>query len=155
MLLLLGVFFMIIDHVGYVFFPQYFIFHLIGRTSFPLFAYQCAVSLRKTSDIDKYFLRLILFAIIAEGPYYLLFHQSIPVDGMHGKAFVILDVLFSFAASAGIVKVIKGYGETWGVVVLLFMCFFFELIGVDYGAYGLIMVLSFYFLYDYFYFFRR
>ena len=43
MMKLLAMITMLIDHIGYMFFPDYRIFRTIGRLAFPIFAYQLSV----------------------------------------------------------------------------------------------------------------
>lgn len=64
--------FMIIDHVGYLIFPDKIIFRIIGRLAMPLFAYQMAVGFSHTRNKKKHILKLLLFAIICQVPYNLL-----------------------------------------------------------------------------------
>ena len=44
---------MLIDHVGYMFFPGQMIYRTIGRLAFPIFAYQIAIGYSKTSNLKK------------------------------------------------------------------------------------------------------
>lgn len=41
---------MLIDHVGYLFFPEQVLFKTIGRIAFPIFAYQISIGLHSTSN---------------------------------------------------------------------------------------------------------
>jgi len=69
---------MLIDHVGAVFpltFPMYFRF--IGRIAFPVYAYMIAQGCKHTSNINKYLLRLGIFALISEIPFDLAFGNEI------------------------------------------------------------------------------
>lgn len=68
---------MIIDHVGGVFFPEYEILRWIGRISFPLFAFLIAEGYKHTSDIRKYAVRLLIFALISEVPFDYCFHSTL------------------------------------------------------------------------------
>lgn len=81
---------MIIDHVGRLFFPQVTIFVILGRLSFPLFAWLAAQGEKYTSDIKKYLFRLIVWGIITQPiyskVYYLVF--SVPSE---------LNILFTLA----------------------------------------------------------
>ncbi|MFB2838460.1 TraX family protein [Floridanema evergladense] len=81
---------MIIDHVGRLFFPQVAIFVILGRLSFPLFAWLAAQGEKYTSDIKKYLFRLICWGIITQPiysqVYYLVF--SAPSE---------LNILFTLA----------------------------------------------------------
>jgi hypothetical protein len=81
---------MIIDHIGRLFFPQAAIFVIIGRLSFPLFAWLAAQGEKYTSDIKKYVFRLLVWGAIAQPIYakfyYLVF--SVPSE---------LNILFTLA----------------------------------------------------------
>ena len=64
---------MLIDHIGYVFFEDVLILRMIGRLSFPLFAYSTFIGYFKTKDLKKYIVRLFVIALITEPIYDLLF----------------------------------------------------------------------------------
>ena len=69
---------MLADHTGIVFFPNNPMWRIAGRIAFPLFAYQLGVGYEHTSDKKKYTLRLLLFALISQLPYYLVRGQWVP-----------------------------------------------------------------------------
>jgi len=81
---------MIIDHVGRLFFPKVTILVILGRLSFPLFAWLAAQGEKYTSDIKKYVFRLIIWGIITQPiyskVYYFVF--SVPSE---------LNILFTLA----------------------------------------------------------
>jgi len=85
---LLAVVFMIADHIGAVFFPNAAIFRLVGRLSYPLFAFCIAQGLIHTKSKAKYSLRLLIFAVASQAPYFLAFDK---------KPFDKLNVLFTFS----------------------------------------------------------
>lgn len=66
---------MLCDHIAVVLVsakndPQlYNILRMIGRISFPIFCFMITEGFRYTSDRKKYFLRLLLFAVISEIPF--------------------------------------------------------------------------------------
>ena len=64
----LAVLLMVVDHIGYFLFPQQIIFRIIGRLSFPLFAFLIANGYKFTRDKKKYLLRLFIFANIIQLP---------------------------------------------------------------------------------------
>ena len=76
---------MIIDHAGEVLFPEYEILRLIGRISFPIFAFLLAEGYKHTSSVKKYLLRLFIMALVSEvpfdyclhGTYFFTTHQNI------------------------------------------------------------------------------
>lgn len=67
---------MLIDHIGAVFFPTVLGFRAIGRLSFPLFAFGIAQGVAHTSDFRKYFLRILVTAVLSQTIYMNLFGLS-------------------------------------------------------------------------------
>lgn len=67
---LLAAFFMVIDHVGFFFFPHLIIFRILGRISFPLFAYALAEGCRYTKNKAAHFALLFSVAVLCQVVYY-------------------------------------------------------------------------------------
>ena len=67
---------MLIDHIGAVFFPTIIGFRAIGRLSFPLFAFGIAQGVAYTSDFRKYFIRILIAAVVSQPVYMKLFGLS-------------------------------------------------------------------------------
>lgn len=63
---------MLLDHVGYVFGGELMWLRIIGRVAFPIFAFQLAVGYDKTRNLPRMLLRVGLFAIAAQIPFYLM-----------------------------------------------------------------------------------
>ena len=132
---------MIVDHVGYIFFPNVFYLRLIGRIAFPIFAFFVAEGLRHTRSRKKYVITLLVFALISQIPYNLL-------------RFGNLNILFTFLVSIGMIYLIercRDY-EFFDVVALLIatglvVCIDFTGI-LDYGLLGMLLVIVFYFFHD-------
>ena len=72
MLKLFAASFMVIDHIGVLFFPENMMFRIIGRLSFPIFAFLIVEGFIYTRDIKKYILRVVTFGIISEIPFNML-----------------------------------------------------------------------------------
>lgn len=66
---LIAVITMLIDHIGYFFYPEITLFRIIGRISFPIFAYYIAMGFGWTSNKKIYAFRVFLFALISQSPY--------------------------------------------------------------------------------------
>lgn len=76
MLKIIGILTMLLDHIGYIFESElseknYLFLRIIGRIAFPIFAYQLSIGFVKTRNIYKYGMRLFLWGIIAQIPFYL------------------------------------------------------------------------------------
>ena len=160
MLKLLALVTMLVDHIGYMYFPNEILFKIIGRLAFPIFAYQIAIGYSRTSNIKKYVLRLSLFALITQIPY-CFFSPDIKFNPIH------FNVLFTFLAAIGLLCVydmgilnIKSFIKDKNYIHLLYGIFLLALAIViiilpevlsflikdfylEYGLLGLALVLLF------------
>lgn len=57
---------MLIDHIGMLFFPRIPLFRILGRLSFPLFAYMIAEGCRYTRHRLRYFLSVAILAALCQ-----------------------------------------------------------------------------------------
>lgn len=139
---------MLADHVGYLFFPKEIIWRLIGRISFPIFAYCIVLGYIHTRSLKKYFLRLLCFSVISQIPYTLCFYpESIglypgnPLVLESSGAFSLADFQLNIGFTMmlglwgiyGIDK--KKYIHTVLAVLLSFIP------TLEYGTYGVIFML--------------
>lgn len=97
-------FFMLLDHIGYFLQPilpdtLYVLLRVVGRLAFPIFAYSIAKGYMRTRNPSRYFLRLLLFAVLSEGV--IRAGHAIAGMTMHWT-----NVLFTFTLS---IAVISGY----------------------------------------------
>ncbi|MBQ9673977.1 MAG: hypothetical protein IJV39_05060 [Ruminococcus sp.] len=63
---IIAMFTMVIDHIGFIIFDNMKIFRIIGRLSFPLFAFMIAEGCRYTRNKLNYFLRIFILAVICQ-----------------------------------------------------------------------------------------
>ncbi len=61
---------MLLDHIGYLFFPKVMIFRIIGRIAFPIFAFMIAEGCRYTKSKVKYFLTMSVLGLLIQLVYY-------------------------------------------------------------------------------------
>jgi len=64
---------MVSDHIGKILYPDLLLLQIIGRLSFPLFAYLVVLGVESTKKPRKYMATLLSFAVIAQFPYFLAF----------------------------------------------------------------------------------
>ena len=67
---LIAILFMMIDHIGFLFYPDYPIFRIIGRVAFPLFVYQIVIGFDFTRNKKKMLYRLLFFMMVSLIPYW-------------------------------------------------------------------------------------
>lgn len=131
---------MLIDHIGAVLFPQYLLFRIIGRLSFPIFVYLIAQGLIYTSNVRAYLGRIFLFALISEIPFDLAFHRTVSYPGSQ-------NVFFTLFLGLAAIAVLKEYWGKHPLPALLFavaMAVLAELLQTDYGWFGVAGIIIFY-----------
>ena len=150
---ILALFFMIIDHIGFIFFPSELIYRAIGRLALPLFAYQMAVGFSHTKNKRNHILKLLVFAIICQIPYMLMLNlYRIPMT---------LNILFTFVLSLLTISTLeritfdKSFIKHFNFKALFKNCWLLVLsiglialgcyLNVDYTWYGIILTTIFYF----------
>lgn len=73
MLKLIAVLAMVVDHLGYLFFPEQEWMRALGRLAMPIFGFAIARGFYYTRDSKSYLLRMALLAIVSQLPFMLLF----------------------------------------------------------------------------------
>ena len=81
---------MLIDHAGLLLFPQYDILRIIGRISFPLFAFMIAEGCRYTKNKLKHFLMVFGLGAVCQIVYIIM-------DVKSGLSYMNVLITFSFA----------------------------------------------------------
>ena len=123
---------MLIDHIGYIFFPEDPSLRMIGRIAFPIYAYALVQGYKYTSSRWKYLGRLFVIALISQVPYQLALDPlGLNIVVTLTLALFILTVLDKIPYK--IVGGILVFGALWVMDVWPF----------DYGSYGLLLVLMF------------
>ncbi len=135
---------MLIDHTGAILFPQYMQLRIVGRLAFPIYCFLLVEGAMHTKDIRKYERRLFIFALFSELPFDLAFYRS--VDFRHQNVF------FTLFLGLIIVDLYQNCKNRWIVCALSFLGLVLaEFLRTDYGAGGIIIIICFYCLYQYFF----
>ena len=131
---LLACIFMVIDHIGYILFPQYIIFRVIGRLSFPIFAWFISLGYKHTRSVIGYMKRLGILALLYQLP--LIFFENL------GKT--PLNIFFTlFLGLLSIYIYDKEEKMVYRIIKVLIIGLLAEFIKVDYGFYGIITIVLF------------
>lgn len=64
---------MTLDHIGIILYPNSSILRIVGRLSFPIFAYLIVLGIESTKKPRNYLITLLVFALFSQGPYLLAF----------------------------------------------------------------------------------
>lgn len=134
---LLACFFMLLDHIGFFFFPEQIAWRAAGRISFPLFAFMIANGWYFTTNRHNYFWRIFIFGIIIQLPFALFINSS-------------LSNIF-FTLSLGIIAIWlwdKNKKPLLRIVLCLLTMIAASLINADYGWYGVALILFCHIFYD-------
>ncbi|MCI5157578.1 MAG: hypothetical protein D3906_03910 [Candidatus Electrothrix sp. AUS1_2] len=141
MIKILACILMLIDHTGLVFFPDIYLLRLVGRFAFPLFAYQVATGLLRTSDREQYAYRLFFFAFLSQLPFSLLM-QALNLNILY------LNVLFTLAFAVLIVHFIENKSYLHFFILYAVIACVYLFFNFDYGFYGILSVIGFYVIRD-------
>lgn len=133
---------MTIDHIGLVFenqlpFEVMMILRILGRLSFPVFAYCISVSAVHTRSKKNYLIRLGVAAVISQ-PFFMLLTGG-------------LNILFTFLIAVMAIWLYVLAEKKIGFLALSIpvgLGALGELVHVDYGIYGILMVFLFYIFRD-------
>lgn len=133
---------MIIDHIGAFLFPQYILLRVIGRISFPIFAFLIVEGFYHTSNLKRYMMRLAAFAVISEVPFDLLQAGKI-LEFDHQNVFftLFIGVLLMYVYEGPYSKI-----EKFGGLILLLLAG--DIFRTDYGAWGILLIFCFYLFRD-------
>jgi hypothetical protein len=118
---------MTVDHVGAFLYPDLEVLRIIGRLSFPLFAYLLVLGVDSTRKPWRYMVSLLAFALVSQVPYFLVFDIQ-PLER--------LNILFTLFLSA-LTLYLFLKKNVLGVVPLLVSV----IINVEGGIYAVVFIL--------------
>lgn len=131
---------MLIDHTGAVLYPEVMAFRYIGRLSFPIFCFILTEGFIHTSNIRKYMLRLLSFAMISEIPFDLAFHGTwMTIEKQ--------NVFFTLFIGMGMICLLDKEKETVNQIgVIILAMWLAEFLHTDYGFRGILLIAVFWML---------
>ncbi|WP_246058080.1 TraX family protein [Paenibacillus illinoisensis] len=123
---------MLIDHIGAVFYPQVEELRIIGRIAFPIYAFAVYIGYKHTRNVQKYIWRLFWIAVLSQIPFMAAFnHLSLNVVWTLWSSLLVLLVLDKLPNRLLGIPIVVGAG-----IIM-------EITAMDYGMYGLLLVLLF------------
>jgi hypothetical protein len=117
---------MTVDHVGAVLYPELEVLRFVGRLSFPLFAYLLMLGMETTSNVRNYFIRLFVFALISQVPFFLATGH---------EPFESLNIFFTLSTGLLFIHFFKKT-SIFAIVPLLASL----VLPFDYGVYGVAVI---------------
>lgn len=112
---------MLADHVGFLINCEPL--RIVGRLSYPLFSWIFAQNWKREGSKKKLISRLILFGVISQIPYILLFNK------------LTLNIMFSFGATAITFSYIRKFNRK--ILILIISLIASQLLNIDYGWYAI------------------
>ncbi|SFA77241.1 TraX protein [Acetitomaculum ruminis DSM 5522] len=135
---------MLTDHIGRIFQLEYPVFNIIGRISFPIFAFLLVIGASHTFDIKKYKLRILIFALISEIPFDMALYGEI----FH---FSSQNVMFTLFIGLYMIEELEKNSSIYiKAVIIIIALLWSDFMYCDYGEYGIMLILVFYYLREYF-----
>ena len=119
---------MVVDHVGHFLFPEMLWLRVIGRLAFPIFTFLFALSYRYTHSKKRLALRIGVTAVLGQ--------VLINLAG----ASELISIFFLFGLGILAFEALDRK-LAWAIIPLAITA---EVFGVDYGAYGILVLSSFY-----------
>lgn len=136
---IIGMVTMLIDHIGAILFPEVLILRTIGRISFVLFAFTTVEAMRYSKHRERYILILLGMEILLSLLNYIFMHEY------NSTVFAILGLSTLTIYLLEKKKLAFKLCAIFPIMYVIFSTFNFTFFKVEYGIYGLILILGFYF----------
>ena len=109
-------------------------FSLVGRVSFPLFAFLIGEGFRYTKDRKKYFYRIFIYALVLQIP------DLLSIEKYDGNIFFTL----SFGILALLILNNTKLNKFIKIILVIIIVVSAEMLTLDYGSYGVMIIIIFY-----------
>ncbi len=123
---------MLIDHIGVVLFPDAVILRVIGRISFPLFAFQLGIGYDHTGNFSKYLTRLFAFGLVIQTAYAVGTKLLAP-EYDSGT----LNIFFTLTLGLATIHFYQNRRYVFLLAVFIISAY----LDIDYGIYGVALIL--------------
>lgn len=150
---LIAIITMLFDHTSYLIYNGHLSWmNYIGRIAFPIFAFQISEGYIHTHNLKKYFLRLIVFALISQVPY-ALFHYcffsnanlNIIFTLILGLLSITIYDMFSNKYTANDKNKSNQFSyRLLGLLIVISISVFAHIFKFDYKFYGVFIIFLFY-----------
>ncbi|OWR30511.1 conjugal transfer protein TraX [Saccharibacillus sp. O23] len=131
---------MLIDHLGYVFFPDERWMRIVGRIAFPIYCYLLVAGYRRTRSKKRYAIRLFVLALLSQIPFMFAFvTDGVNVIGTLFVALIVMMIIDRFEGRIGLQVLI-------GALLVLAVQVPLEALNFDYAVYGVLTVLVYRYL---------
>jgi len=122
---------MLIDHMGYLFFPDQQSWRIIGRIALPIYAFALVLGYHRTRNLPRYIKRTAIIAAASQIPYMAAFNvMEVNVVGTLLVCLILLWVTDRWSGR----PLLQSIAVLSALTVL-------ELVPCDYGSYAAILVL--------------
>ncbi len=131
---------MLIDHIGFMFFPTVAWFRMLGRLSMPLFAFAISEGCRYTKNKTKHFFLLFGLAVLCQTVYYFFDNGSLYMCILVTFSLSVLMIYalqyFKTQLFSDSKLIHKILAALLFIVSVAFTSFFCKVFTVDYGFWG-------------------
>ena len=134
---------MVVDHIGFMFFPDILIFRIIGRLSMPMFALALSEGCRYTKNKAKHFALLFALALICQVVYYFFDNGSLYMCILVTFSLAVLNIYAMqnfkkrlFDGSSAVLQAVSGLLFACTVAGTYILCNFCSPVIIDYGFWG-------------------
>ncbi len=144
---------MVVDHFAVIFLAgnndyalEYNICRMIGRISFPLFAFMLTEGFRHTSDIKKYMLRLGILAIVSEIPSDLAKGMQISFKSQNIFFELLIGLIVLYFIEKKYIIKNKDLSMIIRFLIIAAGAVFATLIHAEYKWQGIVVIVAFYYI---------
>lgn len=133
---------MVIDHIGYLLFPDMIILRIIGRIAFPVFAFMIAEGCYYTKNKTKYFLSIFILGALCQIVYYF-FNHSLEMGILITYSISILliyllDKMKTLCFADGTAKSKKFFSCFLFLAAVILVYILNQYVDIDYGFCGIL-----------------